>query len=845
MTRFSISRRLAAWFSSSRIWDYLSTPAAKRRPTPRGGVKLRVEQLELREMLSTVMLGHEFSTETSIPYNSYTKTITLDQTIDPTKSIIIGSDYNGADYSANALARFQFGSNTASTNQLTLNRSGNGGNAMDGNLVEDLSVLSFASGVSVQHKQVTFTGTAQDVSISSVNAGMSIVLVSATPNAADGQNVDSRWQVAATLTSGTNVHLVRGDGGSTANVNLQIITFDSDSGVTIQKGTTALTGATSTPVSYTASTSGDLLFFNSSVSSAVGAEGLYQITGKLSGGQVQFNRAASGAQVNVNYAVVSIPGATVQSGETNFAAETSEGSTTAPVPQNLIHYANVSLAGNVNLNNSFVYVNGSRGGTATAIDKLGDTNFAAKLTSSSAILLERGDRPDTTSDAVSQEIAATADWSVVSLPSSFVTTTTLATPTTITYGNQATFTANVTSTLGIPTGLVTFKDGTNPLGNGTLNSSGIATFTTTALLTAGTHSITAVYNGDYGFTGSTSSAGTQVVTVPVRFDVSSSSVYETNGSAVVTVDLGQVSNQAVTIHYATSDGSATAGTNYTSTSGTLTIAAGQLSGSFTIPILNNHATGAYRATVNLTLSSPNSYGVLGSPSTAILNIDDLTWVSNPTYTWTQTAAAAPVITALGDQTNAEGDTPTLSISASAPPNTTLSYSAVNLPVGLSINSSSGVVSGSVDYQAAEDFGGLYPVTVIVATSQGGSATTSFNWTINDTPRLPVLTNPGNQSTSAGAAVSLQISASQSDGDPLSYDVTGLPIGLSIDSDTGLISGTVDPSAASTTPYSITVTATDYTPATPQVATQTFSLAVGYGTACAEHRQSRRSNQCRR
>jgi hypothetical protein len=54
-------------------------------------------------------------------------------------------------------------------------------------------------------------------------------------------------------------------------------------------------------------------------------------------------------------------------------------------------------------------------------------------------------------------------------------------------------------------------DGSTALGSGTLNTSGIATFTTSSPLTLGTHSITAVYNGDNNFSGSTSSPVVQTV----------------------------------------------------------------------------------------------------------------------------------------------------------------------------------------------------------------------------------------------------------------------------------------------------------------------------------------------
>ena len=57
---------------------------------------------------------------------------------------------------------------------------------------------------------------------------------------------------------------------------------------------------------------------------------------------------------------------------------------------------------------------------------------------------------------------------------------------------------------------MTFKDGATTLGTGTLNASRQATFTTSSL-SAGSHSITAVYGGDSNFSGSTSPVLTQTV----------------------------------------------------------------------------------------------------------------------------------------------------------------------------------------------------------------------------------------------------------------------------------------------------------------------------------------------
>ncbi|MGW2250703.1 putative Ig domain-containing protein [Kitasatospora sp. NPDC001660] len=82
-----------------------------------------------------------------------------------------------------------------------------------------------------------------------------------------------------------------------------------------------------------------------------------------------------------------------------------------------------------------------------------------------------------------------------------------------------------------------------------------------------------------------------------------------------------------------------------------------------------------------------------------------------------------------------------------------------------------------------------------------------------------VTNPGSQSGTVGTAASLQIHASDSaSGQTLTYSATGLPAGLSINSSTGLISGT--PTAAGNS--SVTVTAKDGTGA---FGSASFSWAV--------------------
>jgi subtilase family serine protease len=94
-----------------------------------------------------------------------------------------------------------------------------------------------------------------------------------------------------------------------------------------------------------------------------------------------------------------------------------------------------------------------------------------------------------------------------------------------------------------------------------------------------------------------------------------------------------------------------------------------------------------------------------------------------------------------------------------------------------------------------------------------------------------VTNPGNQTTTVGTAVSLQIHATDSaSGQTLTYSATGLPAGLSINSSTGLISGTPTTAGAN----NVTVTAKDTTNASGSASfTWTINSSGGGGCTAAQ------------
>ncbi len=116
---------------------------------------------------------------------------------------------------------------------------------------------------------------------------------------------------------------------------------------------------------------------------------------------------------------------------------------------------------------------------------------------------------------------------------------------------------------------------------------------------------------------------------------SSLSVPEDVGSLLVTVTRNGGYTPA-TVRYATSDGTAKAGTDYSSVSGTLNFAFGQTVATFTVPILDNPAPGG-DLTFNISLSDPGGNAILGSPNTSTVTL-----LAVPTTTATTLTASTPV-----------------------------------------------------------------------------------------------------------------------------------------------------------------------------------------------------------
>lgn len=106
--------------------------------------------------------------------------------------------------------------------------------------------------------------------------------------------------------------------------------------------------------------------------------------------------------------------------------------------------------------------------------------------------------------------------------------------------------------------------------------------------------------------------------ITVQFSGATYSAVENGGNAIITVTRSGAMG-AVMVDYATGDGSATAGTDYSARTGTINLANGDTSKTISIPIFND-AQVETDETFSITLSNPGGGATLGAPSSVSVTI---------------------------------------------------------------------------------------------------------------------------------------------------------------------------------------------------------------------------------
>ena len=218
-----------------------------------------------------------------------------------------------------------------------------------------------------------------------------------------------------------------------------------------------------------------------------------------------------------------------------------------------------------------------------------------------------------------------------------------ATPATSAFGTSVAFSAAVTSsTSTVATGTVTFKNGSTVLGTGTLNASGIASFSTSTLPIA-VYNVTAVYSGDPNFAPSTSAATTVTVTqIPQTITLSSLPASVTYGATPITLTATASSTLTVTLAVtgpATLNGSILSFTG----AGTVTVTAtqaGNATYAAATPVVSTIIVAKAPLTVSVANQSITSGAAIPSLTgtlTGVVNGDAIT----ASYSTTATIASAP------------------------------------------------------------------------------------------------------------------------------------------------------------------------------------------------------------
>ena len=132
---------------------------------------------------------------------------------------------------------------------------------------------------------------------------------------------------------------------------------------------------------------------------------------------------------------------------------------------------------------------------------------------------------------------------------------------------------------------------------------------------------------------------------PPSLRVADKTVDEDAGSVTLTVTLGRVSSKTVTVDYATSSGTATAGIDYTDTSGSLSFAPGDRSKTVSVSITDDNVDENSEA-FTFTLSNPNNASISDNEATVTITDNDTASLSAADKTVSEGAGSVTLTVSL-------------------------------------------------------------------------------------------------------------------------------------------------------------------------------------------------------
>jgi prepilin-type N-terminal cleavage/methylation domain-containing protein len=202
------------------------------------------------------------------------------------------------------------------------------------------------------------------------------------------------------------------------------------------------------------------------------------------------------------------------------------------------------------------------------------------------------------------------------------------------------------------------------------------------------------------------------------------------------------------------------------------------------------------------LSVDGTGKITGTPTTAgtynvVVTATDAKGKGASTNPFTWTIIGAPLISSpTGSRTDTSNQVINVTANATGGTGGGYTWSATNLPAGLSINASTGKITGTLGA------GTRYLTTLTVTDSAGGKGSTVIDWTVNATgTALRVSSSTGDRTNQAGTAITPFTVTASNGTAGYTWSSTGLPAGISMTTG-GVLSGT--PTTAGTYIVKLTV-----------------------------------------
>ncbi len=208
----------------------------------------------------------------------------------------------------------------------------------------------------------------------------------------------------------------------------------------------------------------------------------------------------------------------------------------------------------------------------------------------------------------------------------------------------------------------------------------------------------------------------------------------------------------------------------------------------TFSIVNRPTWASFNTSTGALTGTPAA-GNVGVTSGIVITVSDgQASASLPSFNLTVSAGNQPPVISGTPATSATvGTAYSFTPTASDPDNNPLTFSIVNRPTWASFNTSTGALTGT---PAAGNVGVTSGIVITVSDGQASASLAAFNLTVSAAAnRPPVISGIPASAATVGKAYSFTPTASDPDGNPLTFSIVNRPTWASFNTSTGALTGT--------------------------------------------------------